>query len=442
MDKLLAVIKREYLERVRTRAFVIATLIVPLFIAAVMLVPAYLASRAAASASLTNITILDASGVGLGARVSTLLMADSARVPGEKPPVVRAVDASRLAAAENQALRAVIDKENTGYLVLTDSTLAGASARYAGRNASSIADMDRLQTTVRQAVTMARLQEEGVQPARIEALSHLAVHLTTERVDDKGKGSGEGRTAVLVGFGIAFLLYFSIILHGQAVLRGVLEEKTTRVAEVVLSSVKPDTLLAGKVLGLGAVGLTQQILWLAISAYIMQNVAPLIMRGGAARAGAAAAQGGAASIMGSGVLTPGLFVAVLAFFLVGFVFYATLFAAAGAMVNSEQEAQQAAQPVMILLIATIVLIQVVMLNPVGPLAQTLSWLPFSSPIVMPMRMTMMSIPWWQVAGSIVVGLIGCAAAIWIAARIYRVGMLMYGKKPSFAELGKWIRYAR
>ena len=441
MDKLIAVIKREYLERVRTRAFVIATLIVPLFISAVMLVPAYLASRAAASASLTDITILDATGAGLGDRVATLLLADSARTPGQKSPVVRKLDAAGIPAAENQALRAVMSNATTGYLVLTDSTLAGRSARYDGRNASSIADMDKLQTTVRQAVTMARLQQEGVQPARIEALSHLAVRLTTERVDDKGKGGGEGRTAVLVGFGIAFLLYFSIILHGQAVLRGVLEEKTSRVAEVVLSSVKPDTLLAGKVLGLGAVGLTQQILWLGISAYILQNVAPLIMRSGG-RAGAAAAQGGATAIIGSGVLTPGLFAAVLAFFLVGFVFYATLFAAAGAMVNSEQEAQQAAQPVMILLVATIVLIQVVMLNPVGPLAQTLSWLPFSSPIVMPMRMTMMAIPWWQVVGSIVVGLVGCAGTIWLAARIYRVGMLMYGKKPSFAELARWIRYAR
>lgn len=440
MDKLIAVIKREYLERVRTRAFVIATLIVPVFIAAVMLVPAYLASRAAASASLTNITILDATTAGLGQRVASLLTADSARVPGEKAPVVRKVDAAKLPTAETQALRDVVANAHTGYLVLTDSTLAGQSARYAGRNASSIADMDKLQTTVRQAVTMARLEQEGVQPARIEALSHIAVRLTTERVDDKGKGSGEGRTAVLVGFGIAFLLYFSIILHGQAVLRGVLEEKTTRVAEVVLSSVKPDTLLAGKVLGLGAVGLTQQILWLAISAYIMQNVAPLIMRSGGRAA--AATQGGASSIIGSGVLTPGLFAAVLAFFLVGFVFYATLFAAAGAMVNSEQEAQQAAQPIMILLVATIVLIQVVMLNPVGPLAQTLSWLPFSSPIVMPMRMTMMAIPWWQVVGSIVVGLAGCALAVWLAARIYRVGMLMYGKKPSFAELARWVKYAR
>ena len=440
MDKLIAVIKREYLERVRTRAFVIATLIVPLFISAVMLVPAYLASRAAASASLTDITILDGTTAGLGDRVASLLMADSARVAGEKPPAVRKVAAAALPGAEVQALRDVVANRETGYLVLTDSTLAGQTARYAGRNASSIADMDKLQTTVRQAVTMTRLQQEGVQPARIEALSHLAVRLTTERVDDKGKGAGEGRTAVLVGFGIAFLLYFSIILHGQAVLRGVLEEKTTRVAEVVLSSVKPDTLLAGKVLGLGAVGLTQQILWLAISAYIMQNVAPLVMRSGGRAA--AAAQGGTASILGSGVLTPGLFAAVLGFFLVGFVFYATLFAAAGAMVNSEQEAQQAAQPIMILLVATIVLIQVVMLNPVGPLAQTLSWLPFSSPIVMPMRMTMMAIPWWEVVGSIVVGLAGCAGAIWLAARIYRVGMLMYGKKPSFAELARWVKYAR
>lgn len=442
MDKLIAVIKREYLERVRTRAFVISTLLVPVFISGVFLVPAYLASRAAASVNLTNVAIIDATGTGLGDRVSALLTADTVtHVGAAKPPTVRRVDPAQLAQAEQRALTEVMRSTRTGYLVLTDSTLAGQSARYSGRNASSIADMDKLAATVRQAVTMTRLQQEGVQPARIEQLSHLSVRLATERVDDKGRSSGEGRTAVLVGFGIAFLLYFSIILHGQAVLRGVLEEKTTRVAEVVLSSVKPDTLLAGKVLGLGAVGLTQQILWLAISAYVMQTVAPLIIRSGG-QAAVASQQGGVSGLLSSGVLNPGLFVAVLAFFLIGFVFYASLFAAVGAMVNSEQEAQQAAQPVMIMLVATIVLIQVVMLNPTGALAQTLAWLPFSSPIVMPMLMAMMPIPWYEVAGSFVVGVLGCAGTVWLAARIYRVGMLMYGKKPSFAELARWIRYAR
>jgi ABC-2 type transport system permease protein len=441
MAKFLAIFKREYMERVRTRAFLITTLLVPLLITTIFLLPAYLASRASSSADLTDIAILDASGAGLGERVKALLTADSARAHAAKQPQVRVVAPADLKTAEASATREVMAKGVTGYLVLTDSTLAGKTARYGGRNASTIADIDKISDAVRQAVQMKRLEQDGVKPERIDQLTHLSVHLDAQRIDDKGKGGGDGRTAVLVGFGIAFLLYMSIILHGQNVLRGVLEEKSTRVAEVVLSSVKPDTLLAGKVLGVGAVGLTQQVLWLGISAYLMQFFGPFLFRNAGGAAAAAAARDQSLSAVFNNGMSLGVFGAVLAFFLVGFIFYATLFAAVGAMVNSEQEAQQAAQPVMILLVATIILVQAVMMNPNGTLANVLSWLPFSSPIVMPMRMVMMPVPWYQVAGSLLVGLAGCAVAVWLAARIYRVGMLMYGKRPSIPELVKWIKYA-
>ena len=442
MDKFLAIFKREYMERVRTRAFAITTIIIPFFITGIFLIPAYIASRQSASSGLTDIAIIDATGVGLGKRVSALLTADSARAHAPKQPQVRVTAPSEVNAAEDRATKEVMSNAIAGFLVLNDSTLAGKTARYGGRNASTIADMDKLGDAVRQGVQMARLEQEGVKPERIDQLTHLSVHLDAQRIDEKGKGGGEGRTAALVGFAIAFLLYMSIILHGQNVLRGVLEEKTTRVAEVVLSSVKPDTLLAGKVLGVGAVGLTQQVLWLGISTYLMQFFGPLLLRNaGADAARSAATQQGFSALFSGGGLSIGLFVAVLGFFLVGFVFYATLFAAVGAMVNSEQEAQQAAQPVMILLVATILMVQAVLMNPNGTLGLVLSWIPFSSPIVMPMRMVMMSVPWYQVVGSLVVALLGCAAAIWLAARIYRVGMLMYGKRPSLAELAKWIRYA-
>jgi len=441
MDKFIAIFKREYMERVRTRTFVITTLIVPFFISIIFLLPAYLASRAGSSAGLTNIAILDATGVGLGARVSALLTADTTRATTAKAPDVRVVTAAQLKDAEQNASREVIANQRTGFIVLTDSTVAGRTARYAGRNASSIADMDKLGDAVRQGVQMTRLEQEGVKADRIDQLTHLSVRLQTQRLDENGRGEGEGRTAALVGFGIAFLLYMSIILHGQGVLRSVLEEKTTRVAEVVLSSVKPDTLLAGKVLGVGAVGLTQQVLWLGISAYLMQFFGPLLFKNAGGAAAGAGARGQALTAVFSGGMSISVFVAILGFFLVGFAFYATLFAAVGAMVNSEQEAQQAAQPVMILLVATILMVQAVLMNPTGTLGVVLSWIPFSLPIVMPMRMVMMPVPWYQVLASLGVGLLGCGVSVWLAARIYRVGMLMYGKRPSIPELVKWIRYA-
>jgi ABC-2 type transport system permease protein len=150
-----------------------------------------------------------------------------------------------------------------------------------------------------------------------------------------------------------------------------------------------------------------------------------------------------ASGMGSvlGGFTIGMLAATLGFFLLGFVFYATLYAAAGAMVNSEQEAQQAAMPVMFLLMATWLMVQAVIGNPNSSLAVALSWVPFSSPIIMPIRMGLTTVSPWAVAGSMLVAAVGCVGAVWLSARIYRVGMLMYGKKPSMKELGRWLRYA-
>ena len=254
---------------------------------------------------------------------------------------------------------------------------------------------------------------------------------------ERGRG-GSGQAAIFLGVGIGILLLMSIIFHGQNVLRGVLEEKSTRVAEVVISSIKPEMLLAGKVAGAGAVGLTQQVLWIAISAYLMTNLAPLVLKS----AGVPVSGGGASALGFSfGGLTIGLFVVVVLYFLFGFVFYASLLAAAGSMVNSEQDAQQAAMPVMYLLIGSWLFVNSVIVNPTGTIAKVLSWLPFSSPIIMPMRMGLSPVGWPSVVGSLAVCALGCVFAVWLAARIYRVGMLMYGKKPSLAEVAKWVRYA-
>lgn len=438
-DKLLIIARREYLERVRSRWFIVMTLLVPVLLAGAFLVPAWLTVRSATSANARNIIVLDATGAGLGRRVVDNLAGDSAAA-GTGAPQLRTIARDSIAAAEADALRQVMTKDSyVGYLVLDDSTLAGTSARYAGRNASAITVVEKLQDVVRRAVTMVRLQEAGVSDATIQQVSRMRLRMSAQRVDDRGRG-GSGQAGFFLGLSIALMLFLSVIVHGQAILRGTLEEKTTRVAEVVLSSVKPETLLAGKVLGVGAVGLTQQILWIAIGAYLITTFAPILLH----TAGGGAAAGVAPSVSLSGALgglTAGMFVAVLLFFLVGFVFYASLFAAAGAMVNSEQEAQQAVMPVTVLIMAVWLCVNPVLMNPSGTLAVVLSWLPFSSPIILPMRMGLVSVPWWTVTGSLVCGVLGCVFVLWLSARIYRVGMLMYGKRPSFAEVARWIRYA-
>lgn len=452
MDKKLwAVIKREYLERVRSKWFVIGTLIVPALVVLTFLLPAYLAGRTQASATARNIVILDASGAELGERVAAGLRSDQARLgastddaaTGAAPadtvrPVVQVVDAARLAEAESAAMRDVMQERRVGYLVLDANTLAGGLARYAGRNVTTMPDMDRLRGAVRQAVTVTQLRQAGANPQMVDLIARSRVQIATERITDRGRG-GSGTTNAVLGFGIAFILYFAIVLHGQNVLRSVLEEKTTRVAEVVISSVRPATLLAGKVLGVGLVGLTQQIVWIVLSAYFINRLTPVVMRMAGNQAAAMGSAGGFLSALtGVGFETLAL---LLAFFLIGFVFYAALYAAIGAMVNSEQEAQQAAVPVMILLVGTFLFVQPVMFEPMGTIANVLSWLPFSSPIIMPLRMTVVQPSAVTIAGSLVVGAVSCVLVVWLAARIYRVGMLMYGKRPTLAELIRWVRYS-
>lgn len=441
-NKIFIVAKREFLERVRSRWFILGTLAVPLLMTAIFGASVMMA-RTGASSSVRHIAIIDATGAGLGARIASVLMADSSLggATDSVRPSVRVVSAAELPAAEAAAMSEVRQpKHLVGYLVLDDSTLKGVAARYAGRNASSISDIDKLSSVLRQEVMMTRLERAGVRQDIVGDLARNRLRLETERVTDSGKG-GSGIGGVAVGFGIGIILFMSILIHGQNVMRGVLEEKTTRVAEVVISSVKPESLLGGKVLGVGAVGLTQQVAWIGITFFMIYFVAPIMLKG--TPMASAAAAGVPANPISSalGGDTVMLFVVAIIYFLIGFAFYATLYAAAGSMVNSEQEAQQAAVPVMLLAMSTWVLVNPVVAAPSGKLAVILSWLPWSSPIIMPMRMGLTSVSPVSVVGSMLVAIAGSVLAVWLSARIYRVGMLMYGKKPSMAEVVKWIRYA-
>ena len=428
MAKLWAIIKREYVERVRSKWFVIATLFGPIFFSAIIIVPAWLSSRSKATSDIYNTTILDATANGFGHRLAINIAGDST-IPGRMPEV-RVIAPSMLTMAESTATHEVMDKAKTGYVVVDQQTLAGESARYAGRNATSIADMAQIKSAIRETILASRLEKVGLDNSRMREITFIPLDFSTERITEKGR-AGSGIASVMFGFAIGFLLYASIVIYGQTIMSGVLEEKTTRVAEVVMSSVPTDTLLAGKVLGVGAVGLTQQIIWIVTTYVLLQLRAPIM-----AKLGAPAMSFTLPDIsLGAGVI-------FLLFFLFGFIFYSSLFAAVGSSVNSESEARQAASPLMIMIISTAVFIQPVLLNPTGTTARVLSLVPFSSPIIMPIRMAVIGIPPLELAASLGFLAIGCIVALWLASRIYRVGLLMYGKRPTIKEMARWVTYAR
>jgi ABC-2 type transport system permease protein len=428
MARLWAIIKREYLERVRTKWFIFATIFGPIFFGAMIIVPAILSKRSKATAEFINTRILDATGTDIGHRIAESMV--RSRPLGTIAPQVISVKPSELTEAESTATRQVMAKQVSGYVVIDVRALNGEELHYAGRNATSLGDMERLRAVVKEAVLAQRLEAAGIDSSRVRDLTLIPLRLNSVRITDKGRG-GSGTISIIFAGAIAFLLYMSIVLYGQNVLRGVLEEKTTRVAEVVVSSVQPETLLAGKVLGVGAVGLTQQILGVITTVIMFKLRGPLLQKFGISTMPFALPD-----------ISIGLALLLLLFFVLGFIFYSSLYAAVGASVNTEQEAQQAVQPMLILLVATAIFINPILLNPTSKLAVVMSLLPFSAPIIMPLRLALGSVPWYELVGSLVGVALACWGATWLAARIYRVGLLMYGKRPTLREMGRWISYSR
>jgi ABC-2 type transport system permease protein len=440
MDKLWVVIKREYLERVRSKWFIFTTIFGPVFFAAITILPGYMTVKGMKNSQVSSIRILDATGTGLGHRVAGRLakQQDPTAVPGIRgqmlaapiPSEVEDINPPKLAVAESSATRDVMNKVNPGYLVLDSATLTKHTARYSGRNASAVGEIDLIREAIRQSLIASRLEAAGIDPKRVDSLVRVKVDLSADRLDERGRGES-GIVSFIFGFVIAFMLYMMIMLYGQNVMRGVLEEKMTRVAEVVMASVKPDILLAGKILGVGAVGLTQQIVWFGSAAAFITYGAVMAKAMGIPEM----------KNFTFPTVSPLLFVSLFLFFVLGYILYSSMFAAVGAMVGSQEEVQQAAQPVVLLLIASIIFIQPILLNPSSTLAVAMSVIPFTAPVIMPLRMTAIQVPPLELIGSLVGLGLTCWLAIWAAARIYRIGLLMTGKRPNLKELVRWIRYA-
>lgn len=429
MHKFGVVFRREYMERVRSKWFIVVTLLGPLFFAGISLAGPILGARGGTSRGLANVVVIDATGTGLGDNVAQAIL--SAR-PDSVRPEVRTVAPAGLAAAESVATAQVMRKERTGYLVLDDKTVGGTGMRYAGRNATSLVDVSTIERAVQRTVLRTRLEREGISPERVATLTNVRIDATTEKITDKGREGAGGMASLIFAYVLFFMLYMILAIYGQTILRGVMEEKTTRVAEVVVSSARPTTLLMGKVLGISAVALTQLAAWVGMAYLIYTQRAAIL-----SKFGAPAAAGG----FSLPTIEPAAAIALALFFILGLVFYSALYAAVGAMVSSQEDVNQASMPVTLLLIASVVLVQVVLLKPGEGLARVLSLLPFSAPIIMPTRMALIAVPWWEIGAALLSVAVGCALALWLSARIYRVGMLMYGKRPTFAEVARWVRYS-
>ena len=409
--KLWAIVRREYLERVRTKGFVISTILGPVLMAALMIVPMF---AARSSSKVLRITVLDESGT-LQARVEAALRA--ARDGGK--PRFDVQPAGRGPGDARQLEDAVLEGRIDGYLQLPKDVLTSGSASYHGRNVSNFGALRLLESSAGEAIKEFRIAEAGLDPARVNELTRP---LDMKRIPAGGQREDRG-TAFIFSIILMMILYTSILMWGQLVMTSVIEEKSSRVIEVMASGLPSTQLLWGKLLGVGAAGLTQFLVW-ALSLLVVSLLAA----------------GQAATAFKMPEITPLMLVSFVLFFLLGFLFYAALYASIGAAVNTVQEAQNFVFPVVLPLVIGMVCFPAVIESPDGGLAITLSMVPFLSPLMMFLRIVVVTPPLWQVALSLVLLALAIAGAVWVAARIYRVGILMYGKKPTFPELVRWVRH--
>ncbi|MFI8606393.1 ABC transporter permease [Cellulophaga baltica] len=444
MNKLLLIIKREYLAKVRNKSFVIMTFLSPILMVAMVVLIAFLTQLNDSEKQV--ITILNESDFFHNEFVIT--------------------ESTSYIDFKNMSIQQAIDSTvNLGYyglLYIPDAaTLQEITDKsfFYTKEAPSTSTLDKIEGVFKTRLQQNRLQELGVSKQDfLEVDKAYDINLSTFSGDINIKGFNEIRAFIGGGFG--YLIMMFIIIYGGFVMRSVIEEKTSRIIEVIISSVKPFQLMMGKIIGTSLAGITQFAIWIFSASLLMLvvififDIDPATFNGTNPSMGAMSAVPDV-SMMNEKVLALGVeivkipWVMLISFFLVyfllGYLIYSSIYAAIGAAVDNETDTQQFILPVITpLMLAIYVGFFSVFNNPHGPIAVAFSLFPLTSPIVMLMRLSSGlgegGVPIWQVVVSILLLIITFMGIVWFAAKIYRIGILMYGKKPSYKELYKWLKY--
>jgi len=414
MKALIPIIRREYLQRVRSKWFVFGTVLAPLLVIGMMVVPIIFESRNQEARK--NIALVDETGV-----LSDLV------TPGleEAGFTVHPVDSGN----EEILIQQVSEGEFGGFIVIPPEALTRGLVEYHGESGPGTITGLSIRGIVAQAALQYRLsgEDDRVDYEALFGGGELNVFL----LEGGGGANPEDTPAFLGGFIGGMLLYMTILLYAVAVLRATLEEKTSKIVEILISSVRPSELMLGKILGVGSVGLTQLAVWILFGILSLTLGLPALV---AARPDFVDPEFLLQALPGAGLSV--LFVAL---FLGGFFIYAALFAAVGAMCSSEEDAQQAQMPVIMLLVPSVILIMPVIQAPNSTLAVVTSMVPFFSPILLYARVATGAVPAWQIGASLALLFSGVWVVAWVAGRIYRVGILMQGKRPTLPELWRWVR---
>lgn len=449
MNKTFIIFKREYLTRVTKKSFLIMTLLMPILLGGVMVLPGYLATRE--NDKTEKVAVVDR---------STLFLGQFKDSKSTKFKYIPEADYNKIKDnLKNSEYYALLEIPQN---ILTLNKVIVFSAKQINIEVKSHIErqLEKRIEDQKRAVIIARIGIPDLEKQIEDTKTQISVE--TIKLGDDGVGKkGSTEIAIAVGYATGFIIYMFVFIYGSMVMRGVLEEKQNRIVEVIISSVKPVQLMMGKILGLAAVGLTQFLIWILLMAGIFVGAKSMF---GSDKVMQQMAQSQNQNIMMGnnqsavqmvqniepnqfdkiveqieGVNFPLIIICFLIFFLLGYLLYSSMMAAVASAVDSEEDMQQFMLPITIPIFVAMVMMFNVIKNPEGSLAFWGSMIPFTSPIIMMARIPF-GVNWYEIAISMIILALSTYGMVWMAAKIYRTGILMYGKKPTWRELGKWIRY--
>ena len=416
MHKIWLIIKREYLVRVRKKSFIIMTILGPILMAALLIVPIYLADE--------------------NQENRIIALNEDANYNLEDSEFIHF---TTIPTSEAELLKTDFN-ESPFYALLY---IEGENFTLYSNQQISLSVSKSIERQLEQLIEHEKLKLLGIDLQILEDAS-TEINITTKIISEDGNTSNSQAEASMgIGFISGILIYMFIFMYGTMVMRGVIEEKTSRIVEVIISSVKPFQLMMGKILGVALVGLTQFVLWIILT-IIISTVAELAFLDANVMATEMNSSDKSVILAQVAELTGGInllqiFLAFIFYFLAGYLMYSALFAAIGSAVDAEADTQQFVLPITIPLILSFVLITPIMENPDGTLAFWMSMIPFTSPVIMMVRLPF-GVANWELALSIGILITSFIATTWLAGRIYRTGILMYGKKATYKEIWKWLKY--
>ncbi len=451
MNKTLIIFKREYLTRVTKKSFLILTLLMPLLMAVLMFLPAYLATRD--SKTENKVAVVDRSSLFL----SELQDGTSTKftyIPEEEYQQVK----DNLEESGYYALLEIPQN------ILTVGKVLVYSDKQVNIDVKSHIDWQ-IENTLEKQKRAELVNRLGI-PDLEEQMQNTNASISVETIKLGEDGTGKKSSteiAMGIGYAIGFIIYLFVFMYGNMVMRGVLEEKQSRIVEVIISSVKPIQLMMGKILGIAAVGITQVLIWVVLMVGIFFGAKSFFLDDAAIQSMAEAQTSSIMATTGTnadvaavtqtiepsqaqqifeqieGINFPLIIGSFIVFFVLGYLLYSSLMAAVASAVDSEEDMQQFMLPVTMPLILAMVVLMNVIKNPEGSLAFWASHIPFTSPIIMMVRIPF-GVAWWEILISMAILAVSTYGCVWMAARIYRTGILMYGKKPTWKELGKWLTF--